>query len=318
MKKALARFAIFLLPIITVGVVLEVVLRRLPNDFKYKKAQMEQRYDKIETLIMGGSHTYYGVDPEQFDSETFNLAYVSQSLFFDYLLLEKYIDSLPALKDVVLMIAHASLTYMFSEGEEDWRKFNYYRYYDIAPPSNQWYHKYYLEILNLPVQRSIKKVYQHYLLHKNLVSATPTGWCDEYHMENSLDLERTGKEEADKHDSPSLDFTWNLGNLRKIIDLCAKRGIRVHAVNFPTYVSYRENLNPVKYNMVIDTCSWLSREFENVYHFKMDGDPRFTAKDFYDGDHLNDAGALKCSQLLNNYLESIKKNPASPHDQKSY
>lgn len=318
MKKALGRFFLFLLPIIVVASVLEVVLRRLPNDFKFKKAHMEQRYDEIETLIMGGSHTYYGVDPEQFDSETFNLAYVSQSLFFDYLLLDKYIDSLPQLKDVVLMIAHASMTYMFSEGEEDWRKFNYYRYYDITPPYNQWYHKYYLEILNLPVQRSIKKVYQQYLLKKSLISATPSGWCDEYHMENSLDLERTGKEEADKHDSPSLDFSWNLGILRNIIDICAARGIRVHAINFPTYVSYRENLNPVKYNMIIDTCSWASREFENVYHLKIDGDPRFTAQDFYDGDHLNDAGALKCSQLVNNYLESIKKNPDSPHDQTSF
>jgi hypothetical protein len=307
MKKALIRFALFLLPILVSAVVLEVLLRNLPHDFKFKKAQMELKYDEIETLIMGGSHTYYGVDPEQLDSETFNLAYVSQSLFFDYLLIEKYIDSLPQLKDVVLMIAHASLTYMFSEGEEDWRKFNYYRYYDITPPYHQWYHKYYLEILNLPVQRSIKKVYQYYLMHKNMISTTAWGWCDEYHMENSLDLEKTGKEEADKHDSPSLDFSWNLENLRKIIDICAERGIRVHAVNFPTYVSYRENLNPVKYNMIIDTCRWMGREFENVYHLKIDGDPRFGTEDFYDGDHLNDAGALKCSKMLNDYLESVEK-----------
>ena len=175
-----------------------------------------------------------------------------------------------------------------------------------------------MEILTLPIQRSIKKVYQHHLLNKSLISTTPLGWCDEYHMENSLDLEKTGKEEADKHDSPSLDFTWNLENLKGIIELCAKRGIRVHAINFPTYISYRENLNPVKYNMIIDTCSWAAREFENVYHLKIDGDPRFTAKYFYDGDHLNDAGAVKCSQLVNDYLESIKENPASPSNQVSY
>ena len=306
MKKALSRFALFLLPILISAVVLEVLIRKMPNDYKFKKAQMEQKYDEIETLIMGGSHTYYGVNPEQLDSETFNLAYVNQSLFFDYLLIEKYIDSLPQLKDVVLMIAHVSLTYKFSEGEEDWRKFNYYRYYDITPPYHQWYHKYYLEILNLPVQRSIKKIYQYYLMHKNMISTTAWGWCDEYHMENSLDLEKTGKEEADKHDSPSLDFSWNLEILRKIIDLCEERGIRVHLVNFPTYVSYRENLNPVKYNMVIDTCRWMARDFENVYHLKIDGDPRFGAEDFYDGDHLNDAGSLKCSKILNDYLESVK------------
>jgi hypothetical protein len=309
MKKSLARFALFLLPIVACAVVLEVMLRRLPHDFKFKKTQMEQKYDEIETLIMGGSHTYYGMDPEQFDSETFNLAYVSQSLFFDYLLLEEFIDSLPQLKDVVLMIAHASLTYMFGEGEEAWRKFNYYRHYGIEPPYNQWYHKYYLEILNLPVQRSIKKVYQYHLMDKSLISTTASGWCDEYHMENSLDLEKTGEEEAHKHDTPSLDFSWNLEILRNIIDICAERGIRVHAINFPTYVSYRENLNPVKYNMIIDTCSWMGREFENVYHFKIDGDPRFGAEDFYDGDHLNDAGALKCSQMVNDYLESIKADP---------
>ena len=312
MKKALLKFALFLLPIIVVAVVLEFLLRQLPHDLKYKKTHMEQKYDEIETLIMGGSHTYYGVDPAQFNSETFNLAYVSQSLFFDYLLLEKYIDSLPELNDVVLMIAHASLTYMFSEGEESWRKFNYYRYYDITPPYNHWYHKYYLEILNLPIQRSIKKVYQYHLKNKSPISCTASGWCDEYHMENSLDLEKTGEEEADKHDSPSLDFSWNLDILKNIIEICAARNIRVHAINFPTYTSYRENLNPVKYKMIIDTCSWLSREFENVYHLKIDGDARFTEKYFYDGDHLNDAGALKCSQLVNDYLEAIKEDPVKP------
>mgnify|MGYP001547327299 CR=1 FL=1 len=169
MKKALLKFGLFLLPILIVALLLEVVLRGLPHDFKYKKEQLEQKSDEIETLVLGGSHTFYGVNPDQFDSETFNLSYVSQSLYFDYLLLDKYIDSLPRLKDVVMMIAHASMTYMFGDGEESWRKFNYYRHYDITPPNNQWYHDYYLEILNLPVQRSIKKVYQNYLKNQSLI-----------------------------------------------------------------------------------------------------------------------------------------------------
>ena len=112
--------------------------------------------------------------------------------------------------------------------------------------------------------------------------------------------------------------TSKLEILGKIIKICAERDVRVHMINFPTFVSYRENLNPIKYNMIIDTCSWMSREFENVYHFKIDGDPRFTAEDFFDGDHLNDAGAMKCSQLVNDYIESIKINPDSPRNQKSF
>lgn len=142
------RLAIVALPLLSILCIFEIVLMIMPNDYRYKKHQLHKKADAIETLILGGSHTFYDLDPSQIDDSTYNLAFVSQSLEFDYLMLKKYANDLPNLKRIVLMVAYLSYSQQWDEAETNWRKYHYYKFCNIKPP------------VGLPIQ----KFYPKYLL----------------------------------------------------------------------------------------------------------------------------------------------------------
>ena len=88
MKKFISKTIFFLLPIFVLAVIMEVALRAIPNDYKQKRSDMDSRSDEIEILVLGSSHSLYGINPKYFSQNTYNVAYVSQSLDLDYKILE--------------------------------------------------------------------------------------------------------------------------------------------------------------------------------------------------------------------------------------
>ena len=56
--------------------------------------------------------------------------------------------------------------------------------------------------------------------------------------------------------------------------------------------------------------SFQTKNPKDVFYLNLFDDSRFSEEDFYDADHLNDEGALKCSTIVNDYLE----NPAMDFD----
>jgi len=302
MKRLIIKLIIFILPIFVIAVGMEIYLRNLPNDYRFKREQIESKDTLIKTLILGGSHSFYGINPGFMEKTAFNLAYVSQSVYFDDLLFHKYIDSLPELEDVIMMVAYPTLSHRFNEGEEAWRKFNYFRYFDVDPPRNQFYQKYYLELFNIPFKESVRKVYRN-IRGKSNITCTETGWCFKYKQQESQDLDKTGLEAAIRHENSSLDFTWSCGYLNDIIELCYRKKIALYLITFPTWEGYRKNLNKEKFDKMVCTCTELDEKYHHVKYFNFSEDPRFVMEDFYDGDHLNDQGAEKFTRIINALLD---------------
>ena len=100
MRRLYLKIALFLLPLLLVWLALEVFYRQVPNNYSYKDQQLQKVAPDVQTLIMGDSHAFYGINPAYFKDPTFNLSNISQSLLTDELLLEKHISNLPALKSV--------------------------------------------------------------------------------------------------------------------------------------------------------------------------------------------------------------------------
>jgi hypothetical protein len=299
-KRFIKRITIFVLPIIVLAIIIEMVIRYMPNDYKLKEKQLILKREKIKILTLGGSHTYYGIKPELFDSVTYNMAYVSQTLLFDKLIIEKYIDTLPNLKVLILPIAYISLSQQYGDGEEKWRKFNYFRYYGIEPPFGKWYQKYYLELLNLPSKKNLTKVY-YYLSGKNMYSCDSTGWCNTFEHEKVSNLNKSAKKAAKRHENGVMDFSQNNQYLNDIIAVCKEKNIKVFLITFPFWKSYRENLNHEKFQKIVNTCEAYDRENENVYYFNYSNyDSVFNTPDYFnDADHLSVKGAIDFSKLVN-------------------
>ncbi len=301
LKNLTYKLLVFGFPVFIIGTVMELSIRHIPNDYNFKNELLEKNSETIETLILGGSHSFYGINPEILDQKAFNLAYVSQSVFFDNLLLQKYIENLPQLRNVIMMVAYPTLSHKYNEGEEAWRKFNYFRYYDIEPPDNRFYQKYYLELFNIPFNKNIKKIYRN-IKGESGITSTEMGWYNKFKKGRIIDLDSAGLAATIRHENNSMDFTFSMISLNNIIDVCVQKGIQLHLITFPSLEGYRTHLNKQKFDKMVNTCTDISKKYNHVNYYNFSSDLRFNREDFYDGDHLNEHGAQKFTEILNRLL----------------
>ena len=297
-SQYIKKLFLFLTPIFLVFIIMELLLEIMPNDFKYKKEQLLSKADSIETLILGGSHTFYDLNPAEIDNHTFNLAYVSQSLGFDYLVLDKFINNLPHLNKVVIMVAYLTYSQRWNEAEMNWRKFNYYRFYDITPPVGLKIQKYCPEIFNIPFKQCLIKVSK-YLSGEQLLTCTDYGWCFNYYKSESMrDFQLEAKLAAQRHENGSMDFSPGISSLDKIINLCKENNIKIILISFPLRPEYIQQLNPDKFKKMINISEQYSKRYDFIKYYDYTEDPRIHNDDFYDADHLNDEGAIKFSRII--------------------
>src|SRR5574339_19425 len=90
MSKFLRNLCLFLLPVFFLGSVMEGLIRNIPNDYSYKRGYLDKNAGSIEVLFLGSSHAYRDIDPALIHANSFNAAYVSQSLYYDNRILKKY------------------------------------------------------------------------------------------------------------------------------------------------------------------------------------------------------------------------------------
>ena len=97
-------FSIIILALITAG---EAYVRSMPNPARFKHQWMLSHSQEVETLILGSSHCFYGLNPTAMGPNTFSMALPTQPYRYDWYELTHY--PLPRLKNVVLPFSYQSL-----------------------------------------------------------------------------------------------------------------------------------------------------------------------------------------------------------------
>ena len=115
----------------------EIRLRDIPNSYTIKKYYLEKDLNDIQVLILGSSHTYFGINPEFFNLKGYNLANASQTLYYDKELLGRYIDRMPNLKIVIISYSYFALWTELYENVENWRDYCYYHFWGIKPNNSK-------------------------------------------------------------------------------------------------------------------------------------------------------------------------------------
>jgi hypothetical protein len=295
MKKFLVHLLKIILPILLFFLVLEIAIRKIPNDYQLKKEYIEQNASEINTLILGSSHTFYGLNPDYFSKKTFNAAYVSQSLNLDYELLNSYESKLKNLKSVVIPISYFSLFETLETDVEKWRIKNYVIYYGLE---NKYQFKDNFETLNNDIKLNVKKAVKYYFLNQSFITSSNLGWGTNFNSKNKKEF--NGERTAKKHTVKNYNlYKENLNTLRKIITLCKKKKISVLFITTPTHQSYFKNLNKKQLEKTIKTIHNLVKKHPNCNYLNLLKSKEFTNEDFYDADHLNEIGAKKLSLLIN-------------------
>lgn len=301
MKRFLSYVGIFALVVLLSLAAGEAIVRSVPNPYKAKARGIERCGGRVATLVLGSSHTYYGVVPEALGDSVFNLANISQNYEYDYLLLEKYAPLMPRLRRVIINVDYCSFFDSDFPHGEWWQETNYQLYMGVSkhgPLSRTGF-----EISNFPIYAGkLRK----FLTHKAPAMCDSTGFGTDYTFESRfVGWERTGEIAARRHTAP--DGSWvdyNLGYLRRLIALCRSIGAEPVLVTPPCYATYNEHLDKTQFDRyvaltgtVADSCGLHWLDFLS--------DSRFAADDFWDADHLNDRGAVKFSRILRNSLTVI-------------
>lgn len=301
MKQFLKKTALFFFPILILCPVTELLLRNVPNDYRYKNDYLKQRSDSLTVLFLGSSHAYYGINPLYIKEKSFNAAYISQSLDLDWGILKKYEKNWKSLKVIVLPISYFSLNAQLNTGIEDWRIKDYIIYYDISGSPKI---KDHFELLNNTLRTNLDRIFAYYLKRKKEVSCNDLGWGTDYNSWKQEDLVATGISAAKRHThTDKLMLARNLEVLKNIIDFARQRNIRVVFFTPPAYKSYTANLQKEQLDQMTSEAAQLAGENRNVTYFNLMNDPSFTANDYFDADHMNEIGAkkltLKMDSLIN-------------------
>ena len=305
MKKFIIKSILFLIPVLLFTIFLENLIRSVPNDYSIKKEYLDKNSAKIEVLILGSSHTYFGIDPEYLKLKSYNCAYISQSVDYDFEILRKYKTRLKHLKYIVIPIDYFSLYSRLEEGTEKWRIKNYNVYYNVNS-SGPFKLSNHFELLNGKVSDNIMRVNLYYKEHKNdNITCNGSGWGTIYKSENSLNLTETGKAAAKRHTIKIQDniyYQENIKTLKSIIQLAEEINAKVIFITSPAYKTYTANLEPNQLKGTIGFMNKTAKDNRNVMYYNLLEDKSFIDKDFYDADHLNEIGAKKLSLKIDHII----------------
>lgn len=304
MKNSIQKVFIFLIPIFLAWVFVEYFYQTVPNNYTSKHENINKNINEIEVLLFGSSHCLYGLNPEFFSKNTFNLSGISQTIYFDKLLLEKYIDRLPKLKQVVFCVEYTNLSQKDNTQEDVFRKYYYERFMDLDVPIVSDYDpKKYSLALTRSLGASLDLMSKYYK-KGTILNCDAKGWGNDYKKERRISPDIVAKERVAAHEDGSIDFTLNKKRINYLIQECKKRNIEVLIVSMPVSKAYSENLNKEKLQLIFDTCEELeTSNLDNVYYLNLFDERRFVDEDFFDADHLNEIGAEKCSKIVNTFCK---------------
>lgn len=308
MNTVIKKVLLYLLPLFLVFIAFELFYRLVPNDYSVKYATIPKKYDSTEILIFGNSHNFYGLNPKYFDKPTYNLAHISQSLYFDKILFDNYIDKFKNIKCIILNIEYTSLSEIVDSEENKWRKYYYQTYMNLEVPSINKYDftKYFLS--STRNFNANTKLVLRYLKEGTLVDYDQNGFGINYTKEKKIPLQKNDVLMRVKSIEDNLmNFDDNIVRIQSIIDTCQKRGIKVILVTMPVSSYYYEGVNQLKYKKTQETCSKLVSNNYNVSYLNLVKDKRFTNEDFFDADHLDTDGAAKCSKVVNTFIKELSK-----------
>lgn len=313
MRRFLKKIFTFLLPLLIGGILMEVALRCIPNDYRNKRKYLDAHAHKVETLILGSSHALYGLNPRYLSTPAFNAANVSQSLDEDLAILEKYAGDWQVLKTVILPISYFTLFERLSEGPESWRIKNYVIYYDMRVSRSP---VDYTEVLSNRFNVNCERIVSHYIQHKPSLACDSLGWDTLHTAAPVEDLVAAGTASAALHTIPDRQTKQNqriqhhnLRVLERIADWCADRGIKLILFTPPAFQSYRENLDAEQLRISIQTATELAAAHPQISYYNFVFDPAFQENDFFDGDHLSASGAAKFTRIMDSVLSRVAGKP---------
>lgn len=298
----IAKYIFILIVFILVGMIgYEFQLRKIPNDYKMKANYLKQKGEKVETLILGSSHTFYGVNPHLIP-KAYNLAHSSKSYDLDWEILKTYHKFLPNLKTIILPSSYFSFVHVVGNSSQRHLLKNYDLYYGID--INEYDLSLNSELFSMPFSDNIIRYKDYLLSENNKVTIDDKGFVKK---RRPFDNQAYNSVKTVKKHTQKLSYenvNKNFLGLNHILDFADKNNIKVILVTTPVASIYRKNVDKEQYNYWKQTTKKLVNNYKNVKWVDLfANDSVFKKSDFIDTDHLSLLGANKVTQELKKYMD---------------
>ena len=295
MTHFIKKIVLYLLPIVLLAIGLEIYVESIPNSYTYKRQYMELHASEIQTLVLGSSYAYDGIDAEVLPN-AFNLANSSQCFEDDYRLLLRYIVDMDSLQTVILPLSYSSLQMVSSSN----RRGYYTIYMDLYP---RWpISKYSFECFNLELMT--KKIIKH-TLRADVVRCDSLGQRIEHTLDTRpADWQDTEKLVANDRFVGSAAQAYIEENtywLRRIALECQVSGVELYLVKMPALQDYRDAMPPEQVDAMNQAIEFIASKFDCVR--VLDYQDWGTDADFWNATHLNTYGAQRITENLNKIFE---------------
>jgi hypothetical protein len=307
-RRFLRDACLFAVPVIIGLAALEARVSMVPNSYSYKKAILLDHHAVIQTLVLGSSHEFEGVNTDLFTSSAVNLALPSQSLAQSADLGVKFLDRLPRLRHVLLGVSYYSLPYGLAHTGERWRLGFYMRAFgvfreatvlDVVNPANYSY-------IGIYGPAAVQSMIRTGFTVDYVGQISPTG----FHGDGApppplpadappISFEANARDRASFHHSVehSENVSPNLEAMQRLAERCANRGITLTLFTAPVTNEYA---------LAFGEAEWRSRRAVieafatrvHVMYVDYSRDAAFTWSDFANADHLNARGAAKFAHKL--------------------
>ncbi|NLE25431.1 MAG: hypothetical protein GX625_08835 [Clostridiaceae bacterium] len=305
MRIAFIKMAALLVLIMVTCIIIEHLLRQIPNDYSLKAEYLNEHSDSIEVLFLGGSHSVSGLNPELMRMKSFNAANFSQSLDYDLAILKEYENNWSSLKYIVIPVSVPSLHVDLENSVENWRAKNYILYFNIKISKHP---KFYSEILNGLLFKNILDIYYYKTNDTDHIKCSKLGWVKEDNDGATTKILEAGKEAAMRHTKIDDDhFGMMTGVLNSILEFAEYRNISTILFTPPAYKSYTDHLCYDTWARTQKLIAEKVKDHNNCYYYDLMFDEGYDEEHFFDGDHLNSSGAV----LLTSFIDSLTFSIAS-------
>lgn len=290
--KKIALFSLIIVFLLAIG---EIIVRNQPNSYSYKHKWVKDNGSNINTLILGSSHAYYGINANLLGDSVFNLANISQMPDYDFELLKYYDSDLKNLKRVIIPISYFTFKDRVFEESDEWNLAINYKIHMKLPIHSDF------SIYNFEI--SDFNTYSQKL--KNIILPKVSNVCDSLGDGLNFDLstrsdnwESYGKRRAQELTGIEKNRADEVSViLADLIEYCRAKNIECIFITTPTWHTFRENMDSTQYadmrRRTVELC-----DKYGVRYFDYFDDARFNDEDFHDVDHLSDIGAEKLTRIF--------------------
>lgn len=296
MKRFLKYIICFFLPILLLIGAGEYIVRKQDNAYKYKHNYMLKYGNKVEILVLGSSHSFYGIKPGILSDKAFSLANPSQTTEYDVFALKNYTKEYKNLHCVIMPISYFTFFDQPLQETTPYRATFYKLYMGAKFPTGL---RFDFEFASMPTfKEKLKKVL--YPTHRQEYDKYAWGTL---HSLRDKDLRnwQTEKTRIALASHTAKDFSQekrNYKNIEEIAVFCKENKIKLILITTPCWHTYFEKTNKTQMQRTYQLIDSLKNKY-NLTYFDYMRDKRFGKEEyFYDGDHLSEIGAEKFSKIL--------------------